>query len=116
MIPVHLTCESEEIVAEEREADGLRNRPVIKLNGELVCTSDDVKLKKGYIGLQGEGGQLAEGEQSRHVGKTQLAPRHPAFNLFELGEPVEDDAGHGLVSLRVERQVSAGNRPDRVEP
>src|SRR5262249_42601083 len=30
----------------------------VKLNGELVCTSDDMKLKKGYIGLQGEGGQL----------------------------------------------------------
>jgi hypothetical protein len=30
----------------------------VKLNGELVCTSDDFKLKKGYIGLQGEGGQL----------------------------------------------------------
>jgi hypothetical protein len=30
----------------------------VKLNGVLVCTSDDVKLKKGYIGLQGEGGHL----------------------------------------------------------
>ena len=36
MIPVHLTCESEDIAAEEREADGLRHRPVIRLNGEPV--------------------------------------------------------------------------------
>jgi hypothetical protein len=36
LIPVHLTCESEEIAAEEREADGLRHRPAIKLNGEPV--------------------------------------------------------------------------------
>jgi hypothetical protein len=34
LIPVHLTCETEEIAAEDREADGLRHRPVIKLNGE----------------------------------------------------------------------------------
>ena len=36
MIPVHLTCESEDIAAAEREADGLRHRPVIKLNGDAV--------------------------------------------------------------------------------
>lgn len=30
----------------------------VKLNGELVCTSDDLKRPRGYIGLQGEGGQL----------------------------------------------------------
>jgi len=30
----------------------------VKLNGELVCTSDDVKLKKGYVGFQGENGHL----------------------------------------------------------
>jgi hypothetical protein len=30
----------------------------VKLNGELVCTSDDLKRAKGYVGLQGEGGQL----------------------------------------------------------
>jgi hypothetical protein len=30
----------------------------VKLNGELVCTSDDLKHPRGYIGLQGEGGQL----------------------------------------------------------
>jgi cytochrome c len=30
----------------------------VKLNGELVCTSDDFRNAKGYIGLQGEGGQL----------------------------------------------------------
>jgi hypothetical protein len=36
VIPVHLTCESEDIAPEEREADALRHRPVIKLNGEPV--------------------------------------------------------------------------------
>jgi hypothetical protein len=30
----------------------------VKLNGELVCTSDDIRLEKGYIGLQGENGNL----------------------------------------------------------
>ncbi len=30
----------------------------VRLNGELVCTSDDLKRPRGYIGLQGEGGQL----------------------------------------------------------
>jgi hypothetical protein len=30
----------------------------VKLNGEEVCTSDDFKHARGYIGLQGEGGQL----------------------------------------------------------
>jgi hypothetical protein len=30
----------------------------VKLNGELVCTSDDLKNPKGFIGLQGEGGEL----------------------------------------------------------
>jgi hypothetical protein len=30
----------------------------VKLNGELVCTSDAFKHAKGYIGLQGEGGHL----------------------------------------------------------
>lgn len=30
----------------------------VKLNGELVCTSDDLKRPRGYIGLQGEGGHL----------------------------------------------------------
>jgi hypothetical protein len=30
----------------------------VKLNGELVCTSDDLKRSKGYVGLQGEGGHL----------------------------------------------------------
>lgn len=30
----------------------------VKLNGEVVCTSDDLKTKPGYIGLQGEGGEL----------------------------------------------------------
>ena len=34
------------------------SRCEVKLNGELVCTSDDIKLKKGYIGFQGEVGQL----------------------------------------------------------
>jgi len=36
VIPVHLTCESEDIAVEERGADGLRHRPVIRLNGEPV--------------------------------------------------------------------------------
>jgi hypothetical protein len=36
LIPVHLTCESEDIAAHEREADGLRHRPIIRLNGEPV--------------------------------------------------------------------------------
>src|SRR5690348_12628480 len=36
VIPVQLTCESEDIAVEEREADGLRYRPVIRLNGEPV--------------------------------------------------------------------------------
>jgi hypothetical protein len=30
----------------------------VKLNGEDVCTSDDLKNPKGFIGLQGEGGEL----------------------------------------------------------
>ena len=30
----------------------------VKLNDELVCTSDDLKMTKGFIGLQGEGGEL----------------------------------------------------------
>jgi hypothetical protein len=30
----------------------------VKFNGEQVCTSDDFKHARGYIGLQGEGGQL----------------------------------------------------------
>jgi hypothetical protein len=30
----------------------------VKLNGEEVCTSDDFKNPKGYIGFQGEGGEL----------------------------------------------------------
>jgi hypothetical protein len=30
----------------------------VKLNGELVCTSDDLKRPGGYIGLQGEVGHL----------------------------------------------------------
>jgi hypothetical protein len=30
----------------------------VKLNGEVVCTSDDVKLEKGYLGIQGENGDL----------------------------------------------------------
>jgi hypothetical protein len=34
------------------------SRCEVKLNGELVCTSDDLKRPRGYIGLQGEGGHL----------------------------------------------------------
>lgn len=34
------------------------SRCEVKLNGELVCTSDDLKRSKGYLGLQGEGGHL----------------------------------------------------------
>jgi hypothetical protein len=30
----------------------------VRLNGELVCTSDDMKPGRGYLGLQGEGGHL----------------------------------------------------------
>ncbi len=30
----------------------------VKLNGEVVCTSDEVKLEKGYLGFQGENGDL----------------------------------------------------------
>jgi hypothetical protein len=30
----------------------------VKLNGVVVCTSDDVKLEKGYLGIQGENGNL----------------------------------------------------------
>jgi hypothetical protein len=30
----------------------------VKLNGEEVCTSDELKNLTGYIGLQGEGGEL----------------------------------------------------------
>lgn len=30
----------------------------VKLNGEVVCTSDDIQLKKGYLGIQGENGDL----------------------------------------------------------
>jgi hypothetical protein len=30
----------------------------VKLNGVVVCTSDDVKLEKGYLGIQGENGSL----------------------------------------------------------
>src|SRR5581483_7481554 len=30
----------------------------VKLNDELVSTSDDLKNAKGYIGFQGEGGEL----------------------------------------------------------
>ena len=36
MIPVHLTCESEEIGPAEREADGLGHRPAIKLNVPVI--------------------------------------------------------------------------------
>ncbi len=30
----------------------------VKLNGERVSTSDELKNLKGFIGLQGEGGEL----------------------------------------------------------
>ncbi|MEO2089286.1 MAG: DUF1080 domain-containing protein [Gemmataceae bacterium] len=30
----------------------------VKLNGEVVCTSDEVKLEKGHLGFQGENGDL----------------------------------------------------------
>ncbi len=35
-----------------------KSRCEVKLNGEIVCTSDELKIAKGYIGLQGEGGEL----------------------------------------------------------
>lgn len=33
-------------------------RAEVKLNGQLVTTSDDFKILKGYLGIQGEGGLL----------------------------------------------------------
>ena len=35
-------------------------RAEVKLNGQLVTTSDGFKVAKGYIGLQGEGGFLED--------------------------------------------------------
>jgi hypothetical protein len=30
----------------------------VKLNGELAASADDLKDPRGYLGFQGEGGQL----------------------------------------------------------
>jgi hypothetical protein len=40
------------------EVSCIDKRCEVKLNNELVCTSDDLKMAKGFIGLQGEGGEL----------------------------------------------------------
>jgi hypothetical protein len=40
------------------EVSCIGTRCEVKLNDELVCTSDDLKMAKGFIGLQGEGGEL----------------------------------------------------------
>ncbi len=40
------------------EVSCIGTRCEVKLNNELVCTSDDLKMAKGFIGLQGEGGEL----------------------------------------------------------
>jgi len=40
------------------EVSCIGTRCEVKLNNELVCTADDLKMAKGFIGLQGEGGEL----------------------------------------------------------
>ena len=40
------------------EVSCIGTRCEVKLNNELVCTSDGLKMSKGFIGLQGEGGEL----------------------------------------------------------
>ncbi len=40
------------------EVSCIGSRCEVRLNNELVCTADDLKMAKGFIGLQGEGGEL----------------------------------------------------------
>ena len=40
------------------EVSCIGTRCEVKLNNQLVCTADDLKMAKGFIGLHGEGGEL----------------------------------------------------------
>ena len=61
-------------------------------------------------------GALAKRKQAGDVGKTQLAPRHPALHFLETRKVINNDAGKSDLCLGVKRHVRTRHEADLSKP
>jgi hypothetical protein len=106
MIPVQLTCESEEIALHERDEDGLGHRPVIRLNGEPLwrgraeqSAADAERVALAYLRYV-LGGAMADpaAAEARFAPREEEAPARPSAAV--LGEAVEAIGSEVIGALR----------------